>query len=490
MSNRQFETTNQSGSNMTLTNRTDAPEGQTIQVAEHALATFVLPVSSGDPRPQAAALTHASGGRLSRAGASLLQLQRSYGNRHVQQVVECATPAPVIQTKLVLGPADDRYEREADRVARQVASGAGGPALDAASRTPAIQSLANAQGGAVDADVQQAIQQARGGGQPLPEHVRGSMEQALGANFGGVRLHTDAQSDQLNRSLQARAFTTGQDIFLRRGEYSPGSSGGRELLAHELTHVVQQQAGWVAAADLAGPASAAPIQRTPKKLKRILRFFGMMAPHAAAPAVPAAPAATPLDDFVTAYEKARYYHGTRGPDQARSIHERGLLNYDDRVATLGHDVPGMSRMGGSEYAGDEKKGVFLGGKNFMGGNVTIPPFKVRLYLPANRTVEHHWDDDVPDNQLMMDEKFRGGGLITKNSIPAEQAFFGDMSDLIEDAAKDDEAGNKLASILTSVASQYQANPPELEEMANLLREAIRTRRLSNAALDNWKPPLQ
>src|SRR3954468_22232912 len=197
MSNRQFETTNQSGSNMTLTNRTDAPEGQTIQVAEHALATFVLPVSSGDPRPQAAALTHASGGRLSRAGASLLQLQRSYGNRHVQQVVECATLAPVIQTKLVLGPADDRYEREADRVARQVASGAGGPALDAASRTPAIQSLANAQGGAVDADVQQAIQQAGGGGQPLPEHVRGSMEQALGANFGGVRLHTDAQADQL-----------------------------------------------------------------------------------------------------------------------------------------------------------------------------------------------------------------------------------------------------------------------------------------------------
>jgi hypothetical protein len=66
------------------------------------------------------------------------------------------------------------------------------------------------------------------------------MESAFGADFGGVRVHTDAQADGLNRLLNARAFTTGHDIFFRRGEYSPGSSTGRELLAHELTHVVQQ----------------------------------------------------------------------------------------------------------------------------------------------------------------------------------------------------------------------------------------------------------
>src|SRR5262249_17975831 len=102
------------------------------------------------------------------------------------------------------------------------------------------QSLASAEGGAIDPGVQQAIQQARGGGQPLPEGVRGAMEQALGTDFSGVRVHTGAQADQLNRVLQARAFTTGRDIFLRRGEYTPGGRAGRELLAHELTHVVQQ----------------------------------------------------------------------------------------------------------------------------------------------------------------------------------------------------------------------------------------------------------
>jgi hypothetical protein len=55
-----------------------------------------------------------------------------------------------------------------------------------------------------------------------------------------VRVHTDAQSDSLNKSIQAKAFTTGSDIFFSKGAYDPGSQSGQELLGHELTHVVQQ----------------------------------------------------------------------------------------------------------------------------------------------------------------------------------------------------------------------------------------------------------
>ena len=66
------------------------------------------------------------------------------------------------------------------------------------------------------------------------------IEPAMGADFSGVRVHTGGQADALNRNLSSRAFTTRQDIFFKQGEYSPGSSSGRELLAHELTHVVQQ----------------------------------------------------------------------------------------------------------------------------------------------------------------------------------------------------------------------------------------------------------
>jgi hypothetical protein len=94
----------------------------------------------------------------------------------------------------------------------------------------------------VNGDMEARIQTARTGGQGLPESTRSFMESRFGQDFGGVRVHTGAESNELNSSLQARAFTTGGDIFFRDGEYNPESGDGRELLAHELTHVVQQGA--------------------------------------------------------------------------------------------------------------------------------------------------------------------------------------------------------------------------------------------------------
>ncbi|WP_218081051.1 eCIS core domain-containing protein [Anthocerotibacter panamensis] len=99
--------------------------------------------------------------------------------------------------------------------------------------------------GEASTDLESAINSARGGGQPLAAGLQQAMGQAMGADFSGVKVHTDAQSDQLNQSIQARAFTTGQDVFFRQGEYDPGSRGGQELIAHELTHVVQQNGGAV-----------------------------------------------------------------------------------------------------------------------------------------------------------------------------------------------------------------------------------------------------
>jgi hypothetical protein len=65
----------------------------------------------------------------------------------------------------------------------------------------------------------------------------------MGADFSGVKVHTDSQSDKLNRSLSSRAFATGPNLFFKQGEYNPGSKTGQELIAHELTHVVQQNGG-------------------------------------------------------------------------------------------------------------------------------------------------------------------------------------------------------------------------------------------------------
>jgi hypothetical protein len=98
-------------------------------------------------------------------------------------------------------------------------------------------------GGEVDPGVAATIGSAKGGGRPLHDGVRASMERGFGADFSGVRVHTGGQADALNRSLNARAFTTGSDIFFGKGQYNPGSRGGQELIAHELTHTVQQGGG-------------------------------------------------------------------------------------------------------------------------------------------------------------------------------------------------------------------------------------------------------
>lgn len=81
----------------------------------------------------------------------------------------------------------------------------------------------------------------RGAGQPLDESLRASMEQAFGADLSGVQVHTDTRAAALNQSLGAQAFTRGSDIFFGKDTYAPGTPGGRQLIAHELTHVVQNR---------------------------------------------------------------------------------------------------------------------------------------------------------------------------------------------------------------------------------------------------------
>ncbi|MFN6218404.1 MAG: DUF4157 domain-containing protein, partial [Aphanizomenon sp.] len=191
-------------------------------------------------------------------------------------------PPPPVQTKLTIGEPGDKYEQEADQVASQVVQQINSPVpvqsaqgqtvqreevapfeeeqVQAKSISDTIQreevapfeeeqvqakSISDTIQRQEKPDLEASINQARGGGQAMRDNIRKPMEEAFGADFGGVKVHTDSRSDQLNQSIQARAFTTGQDVFFRQGEYNPGSRGGQELLAHELTHVVQQSGGTV-----------------------------------------------------------------------------------------------------------------------------------------------------------------------------------------------------------------------------------------------------
>src|SRR5208337_2739436 len=89
------------------------------------------------------------------------------------------------------------------------------------------------------------IARVTGGGQPVDARLGQSMGQLMGADFSAVRVHTDAESDGMCRSIQATAFTTGQDLFFRKRAYDPGTPAGQELIAHEFTHVVQQEGSQV-----------------------------------------------------------------------------------------------------------------------------------------------------------------------------------------------------------------------------------------------------
>jgi hypothetical protein len=95
--------------------------------------------------------------------------------------------------------------------------------------------------GRVHPDVEAAIATARGTGSALDAGVRGRVAPTVGDDLADVRVHTDERADHLSRAVAARAFTTGSDVFFAQGEYRPGTSAGDQLLAHELTHVVQQR---------------------------------------------------------------------------------------------------------------------------------------------------------------------------------------------------------------------------------------------------------
>jgi uncharacterized protein DUF4157 len=120
----------------------------------------------------------------------------------------------------------------------------------------AVQRMFEAIGAQADTsdDLGQQIRSASGGN-PLEANVQRGLEQQLGADLSGVRVHTDASADTLARQVDATAFTSGADIFFRAGAYNPSSDAGRHTLAHEAVHVVQQAAGPVAGSPAAGGIS-------------------------------------------------------------------------------------------------------------------------------------------------------------------------------------------------------------------------------------------
>ncbi len=200
----------------------------------------------------------------------VLYLQRTIGNQAVQRLIKSGA----LQAKLKIGQPGDKYELEGDRVAdavmrmpepgvrRQVEPEEGEEEETLQTKplvnqiTPLVQVQrqeepeeeeelqAKATSGYISeltSNLESQIQSLKGGGQPLLESERTFFEPRFGHDFSHVRVHTDAQAAEAAQRVNARAFTVGKDVVFGAGQYAPGTSEGRMLMAHELSHTVQQK---------------------------------------------------------------------------------------------------------------------------------------------------------------------------------------------------------------------------------------------------------
>jgi len=173
---------------------------------------------------------------------------------------------PIIQPKIKVGPVNDHHEQEADKMADQVLEmpqsdhviqrqdtgdeeeqiqmkplgDTISPMIQKREEEETLQMKSQGGENVVSTSFSNQLNQKKGNGKALSDNTNQFMSNAFGSDFSKVNIHTGADAIQMNRSLGARAFTHGSDVFFNEGEYNPSSNTGKHLLAHELTHVVQQ----------------------------------------------------------------------------------------------------------------------------------------------------------------------------------------------------------------------------------------------------------
>jgi hypothetical protein len=158
------------------------------------------------------------------------------------------------QPKLTIAPINDPYEREADAVADSVMRSSGNESIQtkispvdiqrkcASNNTEEQVQRKEGLDTGPQTDVSLLVSDAvNAGGRPLDDHTRSYMENRIGHDFSDVKIHTDSIAAKSAQSINALAYTHGNDIVFNEGRYNPESSEGKHLLAHELTHTVQQK---------------------------------------------------------------------------------------------------------------------------------------------------------------------------------------------------------------------------------------------------------
>ena len=176
--------------------------------------------------------------------------------------------ASPIQAKLTVNQPNDPYEKEADTMADKVVQRVSNKSFPGTrdtqktfftkSNLPAQRKCAecekeeknslqtkpgNETAASAPASIESSLNASKGSGNTLPHTARAQMENSFGVDFSNVRIHNDSNAVNMNKDLNAQAFTHGDDIYFNAGKYDTEGASGQHLLAHELTHVVQQNDG-------------------------------------------------------------------------------------------------------------------------------------------------------------------------------------------------------------------------------------------------------
>ncbi len=229
-----------------------APQAQTVQAKPQIATTGEEPM--GLDRMDAAPLGGEAIGSQFVLPVASTNVQRHPSHTEEEEIQAKRLPAPLVQRH----PSHTEEEEIQAKLMNQLQSG------DAEAD---VQRASGMEGGEVGTEFENKLMGSSGNGERIPDSVRTSMETNIGADFSGVRIHQGAQSVQLNRDINAKAFTHGQDIHFGSGEYNPHTQSGKFLLAHELTHVAQQTPHTIQA--YRGPVTnTAPTQVSPKRIQR------------------------------------------------------------------------------------------------------------------------------------------------------------------------------------------------------------------------------
>ena len=184
----------------------------------------------------------------------VLQRKCASGNRNVEsgKCAGCEMKKAGLQRKLAIGASNDLLEQEAERVAGQVMAA---PVHSVASGAPLdIQRYAGQATEGTDTAPTSVDRVLAGLGRPLEPALRQDMEQRFGHDFSRVRVHSGAAAEQSAREINACAYTVGQNVVFGTGMFAPGTQDGRRLIAHELTHVVQQTGNAPVSGERVSPA--------------------------------------------------------------------------------------------------------------------------------------------------------------------------------------------------------------------------------------------